>query len=167
MDNPEGRGRDRLKDSKTLGEILQVAMDFERTARNYYQSLSGRVSKPLRALVQDLATEEQRHYDLFAELAASPHARKHIEDRIRTPANDHKFSDYVELPDLGEQPDDQAVLQYAMGREHAAMEQYAALAEDTPEGPIRDLFSYLSREELAHKAELEKRYYAMVYPSNV
>jgi rubrerythrin len=167
MENPEGRGYNRLKDSKSLGEILGVAMDFERTARDYYRSLATRVSKPLRGLVKDLAGEEQRHYDLFADLTASPHAREHIEDRIRTPANDHKFSDYVELPDLGEQPDDQAVLQYAMGREHAAMEQYAALALVTPEGPIRDLFSYLSQEELAHKAELEKRYYAMVYSTNV
>ena len=58
-------------------------------------------------------------------------------------------------------------MQYAMGREHAAMEQYSALAEEVPDGPIRELFRYLAQEELTHKAELEKLYYELVYPSNV
>ena len=43
------------------------------------------------------------------------------------------------------------------------MEQYRALANEAPEGPIRDLFKYLANEELAHKANLEKRYYELVY----
>ena len=43
------------------------------------------------------------------------------------------------------------------------MEQYRALAEEVPEGPIHDLFKYLAEEELSHKADLEKRYYQLVY----
>ncbi len=40
-------------------------------------------------------------------------------------------------PDLGDKPDDQAVLQYAMGREHLAMSHYRALADSTAPGPIK------------------------------
>ena len=47
------------------------------------------------------------------------------------------------------------------------MEQYGALAREIPGGPIRELFQYLAEEELSHKSELEKRYYELVYPSNV
>jgi rubrerythrin len=158
---------ERLRSSKTIGEILETAMSFEKTARDFYAGLEGKVSKPIRELVRELAEEEARHYALFDELSKRDDVHARVADLIAAPANDHKFSDYVHLPDLGEQPDDQSILQYAMGREHAAMEQYAALAEELPEGPIRDLFRYLSQEELAHKAELEKKYYALVYPTNV
>ncbi len=81
----------------------------------------------------------------------------------RRTAIDSKFSDCLHLPDLGDQPDDQAVLQYAMGREHAAMTHYGELAETTPPGPIRDLFKYLASEETKHKLELEKLYYETVH----
>ncbi|MCB1789628.1 MAG: rubrerythrin, partial [Gammaproteobacteria bacterium] len=87
--------------------------------------------------------------------------------RITTPVADHKFSDYIQLPDLGDNPDDQAVLQYALGREHAAMEQYRELAENADAGPIRDLFAFLADEETKHKAELEKLYYEIVHSGGV
>jgi hypothetical protein len=86
---------------------------------------------------------------------------------IERPVNDHKFSDCVHLPDLGVSPDDQAVLQYALMREHAAMEQYHALAESTPPGPIHDLFLFLANEETKHKNELEKIYYEVVHSGGV
>ena len=162
-----GSGYQRMKGQHSLGEVLQTAMSFEHTAREFYQSLCDRVSRPLRELVVELAEEEDRHYKLFEELSARDDVQRHVQDRIQAPASDHRFSDYIQLPDLGSNPDDQTVLQYALGREQAAMEQYSTLAGDTPEGPIRDLFLYLALEELAHKAELEKRYYDLVYSTNV
>ncbi len=167
MQHPEGTGYARLNESRSLGEILETAVSFERTARDFYRSLKDRVSKPLRDLIQELAEEEQRHYDLFQALSQRPDVTERIAERIARPASDHRFSDYIQLPELGQSPDDQAVLQYALGREQAAMEQYGALAEDAPPGPIQDLFRYLAQEELTHKQELEKRYYDLVYPSNV
>jgi rubrerythrin len=160
-------GKDRLLASKTLEEILTTAVSFERTARDFYGNLAPKVSKRIRWLVDELAEEEQRHYDLFNELAARDDIVEQVKERIATPAADHKFSDCVHLPDLGENPDDQAVLQYALSREHAAMEQYRELAESTPEGPIRDLFAFLANEETQHKAELEKLYYEIVHSGGV
>lgn len=165
--HPEGTGYERLKAAKSLGDILETATQFERTAREFYASLETKVSKPLRELVRDLRDEEQRHYDLFRELAARPDVQQQIEIEIRTPPNDHRFSDYIQLPELGEHPDDQAILQYALGREHAAMEQYRSLAQDTPPGPARELFQFLANEELEHKQELEKRYYEIVHSGGV
>jgi len=160
-------GRERLRDSKTVGEILKTATSFERTARDFYRDLAPRVSKRIRWLVEELAAEEQRHFDLFTELAQRDDIAEQVQTRIATPAADHRFSDCIHLPDLGEQPDDQAVLQYALGREHAAMEQYRELAETTAPGPIRDLFLFLADEETQHKAELEKLYYEIVHSGGV
>jgi rubrerythrin len=160
-------GYEKLQAKKSLAEILEVAIEFERTARDFYNGLAPKVSKQIRYLVEELAEEEQRHYDLFSQLKARPDIKKQIEEMVDTPASDKRFSDAILLPDLGEQPDDQAVLQYALGREHAAMEQYRSLAENTTEGPIQELFRFLANEETLHKNALEKLYYEIVHSGGV
>lgn len=160
-------GRERLASKKTLKEILEVATSFEQTARDFYTALAPKVSKNLRWLVEELAEEEQRHFDLFSELAARRDIEDQIGNLVDTPASDRRFSDCILLPDLGDNPDDQTVLQYALGREHAAMEQYRSLAESTEPGPIHDLFAFLADEETKHKQELEKLYYETVHSGGV
>lgn len=167
----EGRegvhGVERLRDKTTLAEILEVATGFEASARDFYTALIPRVSKRIRYLVEDLAAEEQRHFDLFGALARRTDIADQVKAEIQRPASDSKFSDCLHLPDLGENPDDQTVLRYAMGREHAAMSHYGELARTAPEGPIRDLFQYLASEETKHKLELEKIYYETVHSGGV
>lgn len=157
----------RLQSKTTLKEILEVATEFERTARDFYTDLIPKVHKSIRYLVEELAAEEQEHYDLFTQMAARDDLEQQLKAEVERPASDHQFSDCIHLPDLGEQPDDQAVLQYALRREHAAMEQYHALAQGTEAGPIHDLFLYLANEETKHKNELEKLYYATVHSGGV
>jgi rubrerythrin len=156
-------GIDRLRGKTTLREILEVANGFEASARDFYTSLIPKVSKRIRYLVEELAAEEQEHFDLIAKLAERADIAEQIKVEIERTASDSKFSDCLHLPNLGENPDDQSVLQYAMGREHAAMQHYGELANTTPEGPIRDLFFYLASEETKHKLELEKLYYETVH----
>lgn len=154
---------ERIRSMKTLAEILEVAVAFEKAARDFYRGLVPQVSKNIRYLVEELAMEEQEHYELFKQLAENPDLEAQLQDRIKTPVEDHRFSDYVRLPDLGPSPDDQAILQYAMGREDAAMKQYRELAQSTAPGPARNLFEFLANEETKHKRELEKLYYETVY----
>jgi rubrerythrin len=158
---------ERIKSKTSLKEILEVACSFEESARNFYRDLTPRVSKNIRWLAEELAAEEQRHYDLLSTLSARPDIAEQIKAEVRTPATNTKFSDAVHLPDLGPKPDDQAVLQYAMGREHVAMEHYRSLAESTDPGPIKELFEFLANEETQHKAELEKLYYETVHSGGV
>jgi len=156
-----------LQSKKSLAEILAMAIEFERSARDFYTGLIPRVSKQIRYLVEELAQEEQRHFDLFSELRARPDIEEQILEMVETPASDGRFSDCIHLPELGEKPDDQAVLQYALGREHAAMDQYRSLAQSTTPGPIKELFSFLADEETQHKNELEKLYYEIVHSGGV
>jgi len=166
--HPEGgTGYKTLKQKQSLDEILETAMSFEQVARDFYTALCDKVSKPLRSLVQELAQEEAGHYELFRSLRQREDIQQFIDEKISTPASDHRFSDYIQLPDLGEHPNDQDVLRYALGREQAAMEQYSALAKDVAPGPIADLFHYLANEELEHKIELEKLYYEVVHSGGV
>jgi rubrerythrin len=169
MSEHEGavHGYDRIKSKKTLKEVLEVATSFEATARDFYAGLIPKVSKKMRWLVEELAAEEAVHYQLFADLAARPDLAEQIKTEVLTPASDRKFSGAVLLPDLGEHPDDQTLLRYALGREHAAMEQYRSLADSTEPGPIHDLFEFLANEETKHKNELEQLYYEVVHSGGV
>ena len=164
---PEGRGHIRLKSLTNLRDVLSVATEFERTARDFYRDLVPKVTKNIRYLVEELAAEEQQHLDLFSGLAQRADVEAVLQTEIERPVDDQKFFDFVHLPDLGERPDDQAVLQYALAREHAAMVQYAALAEATPPGPLRDTFRFLANEETKHKNELEAIYDRIVHSGGV
>lgn len=167
MSEDQSSGYAQLQSRKTLAEILDVAIQFERSARDFYTSLAPQVSKRIRYLAEELAQEEQHHFELFSELRARGDIEQQLLEMIETPASDSKFSDAIQLPELGENPDDQEVLQFALGREQAAMEQYRSLAESTTPGPIKDLFSFLADEETQHKKELEKLYYEVVHSGGV
>lgn len=160
-------GRERMQRSQTVAAVLETALSFEKTARDFYRDLAPQVSKQIRWLVEELAEEEQRHVDLFTDLMSRDDLHDAVRASVATPAADPKFSDGIHRPDLSDKPDDQAVMQYALGREHAAMEQYRELSETTPEGPIRNLFVFLANEETQHKAELEKLYYEIVHTGGV
>jgi rubrerythrin len=160
-------GYERIKSKTTLKEVLEVATSFEATARDFYTSLIPKVSKKLRWLVEELAQEEAGHYRMFIDLAARTDIADQIGAEVQTPASDRKFSDAVLLPDLGEHPDDQTLLRYALGREHTAMQQYQSLADSTQPGPIHDLFLFLANEETKHKNELEQLYYEIVHSGGV
>jgi rubrerythrin len=163
----EGHGYDKLKPLTSIREVLETATAFERTARDFYAALIPKVSKNLRYLVEELAEEEQGHVDLFAGWAERADLAEYVETRIKRPASDRRFSDCIQVPDLGEAPDDQTVLQYALTRENAAMEQYTALAAETPPGVLKDLFVALADEETKHKNELEVLYYKVVHSGGV
>ncbi|MCU7812494.1 MAG: ferritin family protein [Candidatus Thiodiazotropha sp. (ex Notomyrtea botanica)] len=167
MTDDHTSGFERLQSKKSLADILEVAIEFERTARDFYSGLIPKVSKQIRYLVEELADEEQRHFDLFSELKSRSDIEQQIQVMIDTPASDKRFSDAIHLPDLGDSPDDQSVLQYALGREHAAMEQYQALARSTPDGPVKSLFAFLANEETLHKNQLEKLYYEIIHSGGV
>jgi len=157
----------RIKSKKSLAEILEVATSFEQAARDFYTDLIPKLSKNFRWLVEELANEEQGHYELFTNLRSRDDIGEQIRAEVRTPVTDGKFSDAIHVPDLGDAPDDQAVLQYAMGREHLAMQHYRELADSTEPGPIKELFEYLANEEARHKEELEKLYYETVHSGGV
>ena len=167
MTEGESAAYQRIKSKKSLAEILEIATSFEEAARDFYTDLIPKVSKNFRWLVEELANEEQGHYDLFMNLRSRDDISEQIRAEVYTPVTDGKFSDAIHIPDLGDAPDDQAVLQYAMGREHLAMQHYRELANGTEPGPIKALFEYLANEEAKHKEELEKLYYETVHSGGV
>lgn len=167
MKEGESSSYEKIRSMTTLKDVLEVATFFEQSARDFYTDLIPKVSKNFRWLAEELAKEEQGHYDLFTNLSRRDDIADAIKAKVERPVTDGQFADAVMTPDLGERPDDQSVLQYAMGREHLAMTHYRALADTTEPGPIKDLFEYLANEEAKHKEELEKLYYETVHAGGV
>jgi len=157
----------KLRGKTTVREIFDTATEFEKVAHRFYTDLTSKVSKDIRWLVEELAEEELEHVELFTNLAKHPDVQSVMTAEIARPVADGKFSDCVHTPDLGPNPDDQAVLQYALMRESAAMDQYTELSESAPAGALKDAFVFLANEETKHKAELEKIYYEVVHSGGV
>ncbi len=159
--------KEKLAGKTTVKQILDTATHFEVVARDFYTALIPKVSKNLRWLAEELAEEEQGHVDLFTRLANDPAVTAVMQQEIARPVADGRFTDGVQRPDLGENPDDQTVLQFAVMRETDAMEQYSELAMTAPEGPLKTAFAFLANEEAHHKEELEKLYYQVVHSGGV
>lgn len=158
---------------KILGEvtsvdaILETVAEFDMEAHSFYTDLVPKVTKNIRYIVEDLARSELAHITMIRDLRKNPDVASHICDAVAVPQADNKFSDAVHAPELGDDPDDQAVLQYALAREQIAIEEYSELAETTPPGPLHDAFQFLANEERKHKADLEALYYEIVHSGGV
>ena len=163
-DKQEGHGKGYvvLKQKRTLREVLEVATSFEKVAHEFYSDLIDKVGGDIRYLVEDLAAEELQHYHLFLDLLEDPNVLAQIEQKIAIPKADEKFTYYTHLPELDENPDDLSILQYALGREDAAMNQYQQLANEAPDGPLKSVFQFLAYEEAEHKQDLEKIYTRLI-----
>jgi rubrerythrin len=151
-----------LKETQSLYEILEKAMFFERTARDFYQELAEKVSDSIRPLVKELAGEEEGHYKLFQELYRHPYVQEHIATLVRTPPSDVQFTNYTHPPEIDRHANEKVILEYALHREMVAMQQYAALADNTPAGPVKDVFQYLAYEESEHIKDLEEKFNTLV-----
>jgi rubrerythrin len=157
----------KLKEMTTVGEVLDTVMEHDMEAHAFYVGLAPSVSKSIRYIVEDLARAELDHVNLLRELAKQEKVAGHLRDAIRRPQADAQFSDAFHDVDLGDNPDDQAVLQFALAREQEAIEEYAELAAHTPPGLMHEIFAFLANEEAKHKAELEKTYYEIVHAGGV
>ena len=162
-----------MSKAKALGkmtnveEVLATVAEFGREAHGFYVDLVPRVSKNIRYIVEDLARAELEHVIKIRELARSEELAAHLKDAILRPEADRRFSDAIQAPELGDNPDDQDVLRYALSREQVAIEEYSELAANTPPGKLHEVFSFLANEESKHKSDLEALYYQIVHSGGV
>lgn len=157
----------KLHHHASLQEFIDLAIEFEQIAHDFYTDLLPKISKHIRYIVHELIEEEEAHIAQLTELAARHDLEDMLKAEVADLTVDRKFYDGIHLPELGENPDDQTILQYAMTREFIAMVQYSELAEKAPAGPVRDLFQFMASEEIKHKNDLESLYYEIIHSGGV
>ena len=141
---------------RSLADLIETAMRFELNGHRFYGSLKVVMGEAVCALAATLADEKFRNTLQLRDLVDSAHARDHFQDLIDIPISDRRYASFVQTPVVNDQPNCRALLIFALGREKAAADQYAALAQTMPIGPIRDMFQRLADDEMRHAQELEK-----------
>jgi len=144
--------------SITLAQALATAMAFELTAFRFYSDLAPRLRPEVRSLAEDLAAEELAHYCLLNDLSEDEQLADHLRAGVESPATAAEFTTCTPLPELPGDALEDDLLGYAEAREHIAREHYGYLAELAPAGPLRDLFTFLRREEEKHADKLATRW---------
>ena len=146
----------------TVDEILDFAIQNEQDAVDLYTGLAEKAGSPaVKADFLHYADEERGHK---AKLIRVKDGKKLLE--ASTAVQDLKIADYTVEVDLGENPDYQSVLLFAMKQEKAAFRLYSDLAALAPTADLKELLLGLAQEEAKHKLRFEVEYDSNILTEN-
>lgn len=143
--------------------IIQRAIQVEEDAYRFYTTVSEMVELPhVKDMLNELASEEVKHKEKLEELLAGDTGQI-IAAQQSQKIQDLKLADYLVAPPLDADATIQDVLLIAMQREKNAHEFYNLMAGLATSEAIKDLFQFLSQEELGHKNKVEILYEDIIY----
>ena len=143
-------------------EILDFAIQNEQNAVDLYTDLASKTkSAAIKADFEAYANEERGHKAKLQNVKAG----RQLLD-ADTKIQDLKISDYTVDEDLGENPDYQSVLLFAMKQEKAAFKLYTDLAGLVTDPAVKTLLLGLAQEEAKHKLRFEIEYDENVLKEN-
>ena len=135
-------------------EILDFAIQNEQNAVDLYTELAAKAkSSAIKTEFEAFANEERGHKTKLQNVKAG----RQLLD-ADTKIQDLKISDYTVSEALGDNPDYQSVLLFAMKQEKAAFKLYNDLAGFTNDATVKKLFLGLAQEEAKHKLRFEIEY---------
>jgi len=141
---------------KSFEEIVRFAMDKEKEAVDFYSGLANNaIFSGARETLEGFASEEQKHYDMLANLGK---AGKALADYKFKWIPDIKRSNYLVDMDDPEETDYADLLRLAMKREEKALKLYNEMLEKADKEELKDVFKMLCQEEAKHKLALETMY---------
>jgi rubrerythrin len=138
----------------SIDDILDFAIQNEQNAVDLYTELAGKTkSSAMKAEFEQFAEEERGHKKKLQNVKTG----RQLLD-ANTKVQDLKISDYTVDTELGDNPDYQSVLLFAMKQEKAAFKLYSDLAGIATDATIKDLLLGLAQEEAKHKLRFEIEY---------
>jgi rubrerythrin len=148
-----------------LQEALQIAMDAEIKARDFYTQAATRTEDAAgRDLLGRLAAFEQYHYEQLAKLAKSlgkgaafiDYETRSIEQfEPMAPGGEAVDTKLEALKDMA------SILGAAIENEKKAGERYRALAKETADPRGQGMFRDLANEEMMHQRILEDEFFSL------
>ena len=146
----------------SVDEILDYAIQAEQDAVDLYTGLAKTTKSPsARVAFKAFAAEEATHKK---KLKTVKKGKTFLNSKQQV--LDLKISDYTVAGELGDQPDYQEVLLFAMQQEKAAFKLYTHLANKTDVPEIKELLLGLAQEEAKHKLAFEIEYDENIYQEN-
>ncbi len=139
-------------------ELMDLAIKAEEESYEFYKRAS-EITKfaNVKDLLLELANEELKHKDILISLKKGKMVFK--EEYL-----DMKLSDHLPKREtIDENSSLQDVLQVAISRERKEYEFYKSLEDKITDNDTKNVLEFLSKQELSHKARLEKIYDEMIY----
>lgn len=141
---------------ESIEEIIDFAKEKEQEASDFYEDISKQeVFSGSRALLEEFAKEERKHYDMLDTIGKNKEALanytfKWIKDLKRSDYMvDITYEKGMTYPDL---------LRLAMKREEKSLKLYNEMVSYTENEDYLNVFKILSQEEAKHKNILETMY---------
>ncbi|MBN2397257.1 MAG: ferritin family protein, partial [Deltaproteobacteria bacterium] len=147
---------------KRLESLIDIAIDREIEACDFYKNLAGRVEDPtVRDTLDFLAGEERRHREFLERYRDGRYesGTLRLADVV-----DYKIAEYLEAPDIKKDMDSAEVYLVAAHRELQSYRFYRALADLHPDGEAKDMLLRIASEEMKHKEKVEYLYSNTAFP---
>jgi rubrerythrin len=147
---------------KKLESLIDVAIDREVEAHDFYRSLAGRVDAPdIKDTLEFLAGEELKHRDFLMGYRDG----RYESDSLRlADVVDYKIAEYLEEPDITKGMNSSDVYLVAAHRELQSYHFYRALADLHPDGEAKTMLLRIANEEMKHKEKVEYLYANTTFP---
>ena len=149
---------------KQLKEIMDMAIQYETDANEFYSTAAGVAKDPAaKTLLTELAGVELKHKVKLESFDLSDVAHEH---HTVPETHDLHVSDYLMDKEIAPNSTSQDIMVHAMKREQKAYEFYARMLKVVTSGDVRTHFEELAAAELEHKAKIETEYDDVVYKEN-
>jgi len=144
--------------SKTLNDLLDVAINDEINAQKFYQILGDKTNNPkMKQFFDSLANEERGHERILKgvkEMELYDGNLEVDEESIRQIEGAHVIDDSESIEDMTIE----RAMEIAMKRENKASQVYGQMAESTSQEEIMKLFTSISADERRHFNTIEEHY---------
>jgi len=146
----------------SMDKILELAIEKEEDAYQFYTDLAGKMQKPnMKKVFESFAKEEQGHKQKLIGLKQGKFVLPAMEK-----IQDLKIAEHVIDVTPAADLDFQEALILAMKAEKAAFKLYSDLAEASDDANTKNLFLALAQEEAKHKLRFEIEYDEYTYKDN-
>jgi rubrerythrin len=146
-------------DAEEFDRIMQASIAEEIAARDFYREAAAKVADAgVKAILEELAREEEQHRGTLETLRFDPLARVEFEE-----PEDTRVAEEEEVPEPSCEMTPKEAFGLAMKREQKAMEIYQKLASGCRDAETRKLYEELARMERGHKTKLERLFVDVAY----
>jgi len=147
---------------KKLESLIDIAIDREVKAYDFYRGLSDKVEDPnIKDTLEFLAGEERKHREFLMGYRDG----RYESDSLRlADVVDYKIAEYLAEPDIKKDMDSSDVYLVAAHRELQSYHFYRALADLHPDGEAKTMLLRIANEEMKHKEKVEYLYSNTAFP---
>jgi rubrerythrin len=148
--------------SKTVADILDIAIKREEAAYDFYMDIDSKIADAgVKDTVRFIAGEEKKHKAFlvgYRDGNFGPNSLR-MSDIV-----DYKVAEYLEEPEIAKDSSREDIYLVAAHREARSHNFYTELANMHTEGDLKTMLLKMANEELKHKEKMEYLYANTAFP---